>query len=370
MTKRNQSTTLRSLLRRGRLAIAARHRSVMIILVVCLFGSIGVVMVFISSAAPFQASFEAESGANSATAVKISDSAASNTSAIKFTNTPVTSCPQNTPNTPDGPDPWNGCWPGPQTTGIAGCPALTTHNGDLNIGSNTTVENKLINGQLRIGASGATNITIRCVKVMSGTFFPVDTERDNATSPTHILLERVEVDCGGSPTTHAGLLLYGITVRKLNVHNCMDGLRYGGNVVLEDSYCHDLYAQGDEAQENHYDCSQTGGGENFTIRHNSLVGRDTSDIALWPEVWNGTVVPIKNILVERNLLIGTPGYKLYIGKDHANVPGNAGSATNITVRENRFGGGGYGPCSVTNANPTWTNNVWNDTGATIPLSNC
>lgn len=261
-------------------------------------------------------------------------------------------------NQPDGADPWGGCWPGPSNTGIAGCPALSTHNGDYTASSGATVENKIINGQLRISEAGASNIVVRCVKVNDGGFFPIDTERSGATSASQILLDRVEVDCGGSQSTHGAMLLFGATLRKGRAYNCPDAYRFVDNVVIEDSYCSDLNVNGDDENEWHYDCMQTGGGQNVTLKHNSLVGRDTSDIALWPEY-----EPLNNVLVERNLLLGTPGYKIYVGR-------NTHPSTNITIKENRFGTGGYGPCTIDNASPTWTGNVWNSTGLALPISSC
>jgi hypothetical protein len=261
-------------------------------------------------------------------------------------------------NQPGGADPWGGCWPGPSNTGIAGCPALSTHNGDYNVSSGATVQNMVINGQLRVSAAGASNIVVRCVKVNDGGFFPVDTERSGATSASQVLLDRVEVDCGGSQTTHGAFLLFGATARKSRAYNCPDAFRFGGNVVIEDSYCSNLNVNGDDENEWHYDCIQTGGGENVTLRHNSLVGRDTSDIALWPEY-----EPLENVLVERNLLLGTPGYKIYVGR-------NTNPSENITIKDNRFGPGGYGPCTIENASPTWTGNVWNSTGVALPIGSC
>lgn len=326
-----------------------------LLLIGCIVAVIGVV---ISSQlfALSRVSLEAESSGQLQNAVVVSDSSASGSQALNFGQA-ATSC-SGEPNTPGGPDPWGGCWPGPNSTGIAGCPALSTHNGDYRAGTGDVVENKLINGQLLISAAGTQNITVRCVKVVNGSYFPIDTERSGATSPSQILFDRVEVDCGGSQQTHAAFLLFGATVRKGRVLNCADAYRFSSNTVIEDSYCGDLNVTGDDANEWHYDCSQTGGGENMTIRHNSFVGKDTSDVALWPDI-----EPIDTVLVEKNLFIGTPGYKIYVGK-----PGRA--TTNVTVRDNRFGRGGYGPCSVENSTPAWTNNVWNDTGAAIPLSSC
>lgn len=95
------------------------------------------------------------------------------------------------------------------------------------------------------------------------------------------------------------------------------------------------------------------------MRHNTFDGKDTSDVALWPDIY-----PIDGALVERNLLLGTVSYKVYVGK--GNKPGQT---KNVTVRDNLFGLGGYGPCSVDEAVPVWTGNTWLD-GSALPLTRC
>lgn len=261
--------------------------------------------------------------------------------------------------TPGGSDPWGGCWPSPDNTGIAGCPQMQTHDGDFRPSSGTTVENLIINGQLLINDANASDIVVRCVKVNWDGYFPIDTERDGAVDPDQILFDRVEVDCGGSRITNAAFLVYGATVRNSRVLNCPDAYRYQDNSVIENSYCGDLRVQGDDAQEWHYDCAQTTGASNMTLRHNTFVGKDTSDIAIWPDI-----EPVKSVLVERNLLLGSPAYKVYVGK-------GTGSTEDVTVRENLFGrDGGYGPCTIVNASPGWTGNLWSDTKAGLPVSTC
>lgn len=263
-------------------------------------------------------------------------------------------------NTPGGPDPWGGCWPGPNNTGIAGCPPLTPYNGTLRVGSGETVQNTLVNGQLLISSSGAKGINIKCVKVVYTGYFPVDTERSGLTGADQVVMDRVEVDCRGSQVTNAAFLLYGATVQRGKVTNCPDAFRYQDYSLVQDSYCGDLNVNGDVNNEWHYDCAQTVGGVNMTLRHNSFVGKDTSDVAIWPDL-----EPVNNVLVERNLLIGSPGYKIYVGKGN-----HPGETTNVTVRDNRFGPGGWGPCVIDGANPTWTGNVWNADGAVLPSSSC
>lgn len=236
---------------------------------------------------------------------------------------------------------------------------MQTHDGDYRPSAGSTVENLIINGQLLISEPNASSIVVRCVKVNWGGYFPIDTEREGASDPGQILFERVEVDCGGSQMTNAAFLLYGATVRKGRVMNCADAFRYQDNSLIEDSYCGDLRVEGDDAQEWHYDCAQTIGGLNMTLRHNSFVGKDTSDIAVWPDV-----SPVDGVLVERNLLLGHTAYKLYVGKI-------GGSTQNVTVKENLFGREGvYGPCTIVDAAPEWTGNSWADDSTELPVSAC
>lgn len=264
-------------------------------------------------------------------------------------------------NTPGGPDPWGGCWPGPASTGIAGCPVLTVHEGDYWLGTGDALENTEVRGQLRVAQSGAKDIKVTCVKVTAGNqYFPVDTERGNVTGPDMVIMDRIEVDCQGSQMANAAMLVFGATVRHARVSNCPDAFRIQDHSLVEDSYCGGLNVNGDTNNEWHYDCAQTIGAVNLTVRHNTLDGKDTSDVALWPDIR-----PIDGAMVERNLLLGDVAYKVYVGKGN-----HPGETKNVTVRDNRFGPGGYGPCSVDEAAPVWSGNVWNDNSAALPMSAC
>lgn len=245
-------------------------------------------------------------------------------------------------------------WPSASNTGVAGCPALTTHNGSINLGNGQTLENRLVNGQVRITGN---NVTVRCVKVVDGGLFPIDAERGGYTSASNVLIERVEVDCGSSASTHAGLLLFGATARQVNVHHCTDGFRFADKVTVEDSYCHDLNTN--DPNDPHYDCAQTSGGSGLVIRHNTFVGRDTSNILI-----KSDLAAISDVLVENNKFLGTPGYHVY------SVNGSYGTPTNVRFLNNRFGRNfGFGPCTFNAPAPVWSGNVWDDNSEAIPL-NC
>lgn len=245
-------------------------------------------------------------------------------------------------------------WPSASNTGVAGCPALTTQNGSVTLGNNQTLENKLVNGQVRITGN---NVTVRCVKVVDGGLFPIDAERGGYTSASNVLLERVEVDCGSSAGTHAGLLLFGATARQVNVHHCTDGFRFADKVTIEDSYCHDLNSN--DPNDPHYDCAQTSGGGQLIIRRNTFVGRDTSNILI-----KSDLAAISDVLIENNKFLGTPGYHVY------SVSGGHGTPSNVRFLNNRFGRSfGFGACTFNAPAPVWSGNVWDDNDAVIPL-NC
>jgi Domain of unknown function (DUF4082) len=297
------------------------------------------------------------SSPSTTSSVSSSPSTTSSVSSSPSTTSSVSSSPSTTSSVSSSPSPTAGAWPNETNTGVAGCPPLTRRDSDLRVKtSGTTVENVELHGQLTF-EDGVKNVTVRCVKVISGTWFPVDTERSGYTSANDLLFERVEVTCNGSDISSAGMLLFGATVRKGRVYDCTDAYRWSSEVVIEDSLCHKLQAGGNDP---HYDCAQTGGAQDVIIRHNTFIGRDTSDVAVWPDLG-----PVDNVLIENNLLIGSPGYILYVGKNSKTDP-----VTNIVVRNNRFGPGYWGPCTIENANPVWEGNVWHASGLPLPRSSC
>ncbi|TAH32292.1 hypothetical protein EYC59_06060 [Candidatus Saccharibacteria bacterium] len=310
---------------------------------ITIFAAIGTILLVNSHAATPTASFQAEAGTRSGNTAVVSDTGASGGSAVKFTS--VTST-----------------WPDTTNTGVAGCPALTTINGNYVVGDNETLENKLVKGQLRVPGM---NATVRCVKVQyANTYFPLDADYSSRTNASQALLDRVEVDCQGSQVANAAMDLYFITVRKARVYGCTDGYRFDSRVTIEDSLCSGLRVNGDENNEWHYDCSQTLGGTNVILRHNYFQGRDTSNILL-----KSDATPINDVLVENNYFTGDsdlpPSYLVY------SVNGGHGVPTNVRFVNNKFTRNyTYGVCSFDSPYPVWTGNVWADTGQAINLSSC
>lgn len=119
---------------------------------------------------------ETEAGTRSGNVSIVSDASASGTSALKFGQTPTSSCdvpdrvtvtsgnlssypayPVNTKlYVPMGPDPWGGCFPGPSNTGVPDGTVLTNYTGPCSITTaNTVIDKKTVNcGRLDVRAQG------------------------------------------------------------------------------------------------------------------------------------------------------------------------------------------------------------------------
>lgn len=209
----------------------------------------------------------------------------------------------------------------------------------------------------------AHNVTIRCVKIIGIGYFGIDnTERPSPPdTATDVVVDRVEIDCQDKGYV-VGMLLRGATITRANVHHCDHMLNAGGdNVIIKDSFCHDLSKV--SGKDIHADCIQSlGGNTNLTIAHNSLWSWDTSDILLGQEYGEA-----RNVVIDGNRLMSdpdqepAPAYLLYI------------SGTNTKVTNNRFTRRfTYGPCTLNTAaaHVTWSGNVWDDDGTLLELSDC
>lgn len=152
------------------------------------------------------------------------------------------------------------------------------------------------------------------------------------------------------------------TGRRLDIHSTtQDGVKLGSNVLLEDSWIHDLTPE----EGAHADGGQVQSGVvDVVVRHNVI---DASNAALGtfgnsaliikPDMGSSSAGPV---VIEDNWLNGG-NYTLYV------VPGSTGNTIReVDVWRNRFGSTSrYGPASVSmpvNA----SGNVWDASGR--PLS--
>ena len=111
------------------------------------------------------------------------------------------------------------------------------------------------------------------------------------------------------------------TVRYCNLHGMGDGIRIGNNNLIEHSYIHDFrVVEGD-----HNDGIQGLGGDNVTIRHNTIINQNSQTSAI---LIGNQFGPATNVLITDNYLKGG-GYTIY-------------SDAGVTVTNNLIGMGAFG----------------------------
>ena len=148
---------------------------------------------------------------------------------------------------------------------------------------------------------------------------------------------------------------------RLDIHGTYgDGVKLGSDVLLQDSWIHDLTP----ADGAHADGAQMQSGVvNLTVRHNVIDVSTATDansaIFMAPDLGPSTDGPVD---VTDNWLDGG-NFTIFC------VDGNNGQyfVQNISITGNRFGRhSAYGPSRV-NVPILWASNVWDDTGAGLGL---
>ena len=253
-------------------------------------------------------------------------------------------------------------FPGEGNTGVPSGTALSAYTGPSTISTpNTAIVGKTL-GCIRVTAPG---VVIRNSRISCGGSVAI-ASFDGDYSGAALLIEDSEIECQNRAGSH-GIGDANVTARRVNIHSCENGLDVNQNVVVEDSYIHDLYNGGGS----HLDGIQlaghwTGSGfaqgaVNVTVRHNTIYG-------VGPGGSFGTSAIISNsggdtnILIEGNLLAGG-AYTLYCEQGTKGV--------NYRVLNNRFSTrfgpkvGYYGP-STDCSDETQSGNVYHETG--MPLS--
>jgi hypothetical protein len=218
-------------------------------------------------------------------------------------------------------------WPDGSNTGAPAGTTLTPYTGPSTITTpNTVIDGKRL-GCIRVSASGVIirNSLISCP---GGGVYVDDREMYGKTP---LLIEDTEIDCqdrGGTGISEAH-----VVARRVDIHGCENGLSINQNVVIEDSYIHDLYNGGDA----HMDGIQLSFGHwngssypccarNVTIRRNTIYAIDPSG-AFGTSAIISNKSPDQNILIQGNLLAGG-AYTLYC------VQGATGN--NYRVIDNQF----------------------------------
>lgn len=213
-------------------------------------------------------------------------------------------------------------FPTAQTTGIAAAGLRVGDlrpSGSLTIDRNGTVIDGLdINGVVRVTAD---NVVIRNSRILHSSFLGVVVE-DGA---SNLLVENVTI-VGTANSAGANIGFSNFTCRRCDLSGATDGVKVGSNVVIEDSYIHDLRKYSGA----HNDGIQhSGGGTSVHIRRNTILGPfQTSTSAVLAQTNAG---PISDLHVYNNFLYGG-SYTVYL-RDKGN--GN-GAPINSSVDGNVF----------------------------------
>lgn len=282
------------------------------------------------------------------------------------------SCAVSTPNVPDGPDPWGGCWPGPSNTGVPQGTILTNYAGPCTVtGANVTIDSKTVNcSELVIGMT--TNLVIKN-SVVNGIVYA---DEGNTGSLT---IQDSEVNAG---TTSFGAVSYdNITVIRSEIQGGQHNVQCTKNCRVVDSWLHDSIVFG----ESHNNAFISNGGSDYSVEHTSLhcnrqpIGTAgcSADLSLF-----GDFAPIERATVSRSLFVANStgaSYCLYGGTGDSK-PYDA-QANTIKMIDNVFQRGSNNKCGESGpvtgflkpdgSYPTgnvWSGNVWSNGGAVLPSS--
>lgn len=340
-------------------------------------------------------SSQAESGTRNGNASTVADTSASGGNAVKFGQAQASSC-VGPANTPGGPDPWGGCWPGPHNTGFPqGLPGdmrtpvtLTNYTGPEEIRNcGVVIENKLVNSSLHIlTGNGTTSKNTPCVTIRNSLVKGVIVADETNYGP--VLIEDTEVHPSGLswwPNIDANNMF----AYRVNSHGSLGTIRCSArNCETKDNYVHGMRLGGNY----HYNAFGSNGVSDWVIEHNwascgdweSIDPNYGSDAGCSADIgFYGDFAPIQRITITRNYIAGSnnaldqglgPGYCLNPGY----YPGKPYPAPNfMTITDNVFGRGSSNKCGIFNSTNSlaasgqplgniWTNNRYED-GVVIPF---
>jgi hypothetical protein len=242
-------------------------------------------------------------------------------------------------------------FPNAASTGVPDGTTLSAYTGPSTITkAGTVIDAKKITTCLVIKAD---DVTIKNSLLQSGScFFNILSDAGN----TGLTLTDIEIDGQNNNSGDSAVNGGGYTCLRCDVHGTVDGFKAQSNVVIRDSYIHDL-AVGNDA---HNDGIQTLGTTSLKILHNRIViaGSATSAIILSTNAAD----QIRNVQIDGNLL-GGGAYTVYGGYDS---PAVAGKVSNIAITNNRFTtaifpkSGAFGPLTTADPPVVVTGNTWYD----------
>jgi nitrous oxidase accessory protein NosD len=239
-------------------------------------------------------------------------------------------------------------FPDATTTGVPRDLALRPSESITIDTAGTVVSDIDVRGEVVISAP---NVTLKNCRVTSASFVAVWVVAPGA---------RIE-DCeivsaylsGGTKGIYFDSAADDALVRRCDIHSVEDGVYISArNIVIEDSYIHDLASGGVDP---HYDGIQLHGdvSGDVVIRHNAVITRWSDNSAI-------TTGVVQNVLVEGN--------KLYGGGYTVRIDGRFGEGvvSGVSIVNNRFGPHEAGYWSFDKSDPVVSGNVNDSTGVPIP----
>jgi hypothetical protein len=265
------------------------------------------------------------------------------------TAAPSPTSPRPTPPTttaPPPPSPSNPAgYPNERNTGVP--PGTTLRpSGSLTITvPGTVIDGYDITGTVTVRAS---NVTVKRSRISAGGgLYPIRVTSGN------VVVEDSEITGGTSAAVCCG----NFVLRRVNIHDIVEGPRMGSNSTIEFSYLHHLQ----RCAGCHIDALQSTGGTGIRIRGNNIqvynpVLRDPMNAAFQ---FGEEQAPVRDCLVEGNLMNG--------GNYTVNGGGGGTRGAQCTFRANKFQRDfRYGPAGNLFGGVTWeSSNVWFDNGQPV-----
>ena len=207
----------------------------------------------------------------------------------------------------------------------------------------TVITNKLVSGDIIVLAN---NVTIKNSKIVGGRVAAGYGQEQSG-----LVVTDVEFDGAGRLPGLSAIGDVNYKCIRCNIHGTGNGPRAGANVVVEDSYIHDLccYSSGD-----HRTGFGSNGGSNITLRHN-YIECDIGGCSAAASFYNQWTTD--NVLIEGNKFNTLGNYCLYAGSD---------GVTNFRVINNVFGQkfsaqcGSSGPFASRASGSPWSGNKFED----------
>ena len=259
-------------------------------------------------------------------------------------------------NTPGGQDPWGGCWPGPNTTGVPEGTSLDVITGDLAIDQpDYVLEDSEVFGCITLSAK-ANNVTIRNVRVKANCSHLILNDQ----GAQNLKVIDSELDGKNFPAGDAGIAGSNYTLTRVDIHSTGDGAKGGSDVLIEDSYIHDLNI----TKDSHNDALQVLDADGLTMRHNTAIVRDGATSCVILSQNANSEWQMRNVEISRNLLAGG-AYVIYGGYQAGTD--DASRVSKVTIADNRISttifprGGAFGALtSIDRPVVTQRGNLWAD----------